>query len=155
MRAQNLLFHVHKCNEDTCQYHGLSTSGEITALGHPVLVQGQDGKEHYERGSDPEEKFMSSKLHDPSTRSHGMKFSPTAQTAFNVGTTIRCMECGKPRLMHAAKKLTISEKNALKRVLNDFQYVCGTILQDIQSDERNSDLKVIEKVFCCENIAPT
>ena len=61
--------------------------------------------------------------------------------------------CRKPRLMHAVKKLTISEKNALKRVLNDFQYVCGTILQDIQSDERNSDLKVIEKVFCRENIA--
>ena len=65
-------FHVHICNDDTCQYHGLSTCGEITALGDPVLVQGEYGKEHYERGSDPEEKFMPSPLHDPSKRPHGM-----------------------------------------------------------------------------------
>ena len=54
---------------------------------------------------------------------------------------------------HVAKKLNNSEKSQPKRFLNDFQYVCGTILQDIPDDERNKDFKLVERVFRRENIA--
>ena len=64
-----------------------------------------DGSIKYIEGSDESEKFLPSKLEDPSKRNHGMSFTPTAQTALNVGKTIKCTQCLKPRVVYAKKKL--------------------------------------------------
>ena len=50
---------------------------------------------------------MPSKLEDASKRNHGMDFRLSAQ---NVGSTIKCTECKKPRLMSLKKKLSGSAR---------------------------------------------
>ena len=44
------------------------------------------------------------KLEDASKGNHGMDFSPSAQTALYVGSTFKCTECMKARLMYSKKK---------------------------------------------------
>ena len=83
-----------------------------------------------------------------------MPFSPTAKTATNIGFTITCVSCRKPRLLHSQTKVTDAEKRSLKRVLfNGYQYICGSSLQDIMLDTRNRDVVVIGKVFCRKNLS--
>src|SRR2546421_354208 len=46
-----------------------------------------------------------------------MPFYPSVARAKNVGITIKCVECEKPRLLFSAKKLSKKDKNA-RRVLS-------------------------------------
>ena len=84
---------------------------------------------YYHQGEDPEEKFIPSKPENPSKCGHGMPFSPSAQTALNFGTNVTCTECQKPRLLYSRTKLKDGELRSFKRVLNDFQFVCGLVFQ--------------------------
>ena len=63
-----------------------------------------ESKEHYIEGNDSEESHLPSKSHNPEKQGHGIPSSPSAQTAKNVGMTVRCHECGKPRLLYARNK---------------------------------------------------
>jgi hypothetical protein len=53
-------------------------------------------KNHYKEGTDPEEKYLSSKLRDVSKQPCKIPFLQTAQTAKNVGSVVKCAECKKP-----------------------------------------------------------
>ena len=95
---------------------------------------------------------MPSKLEDVSKRNHGMDFSPSAQTALNVGSTIKCTECKKPRLMYSKKKLSDNEKVALKRFLSSYEYVCGSSFKEVP-DDAHPNVDIIRKVFVRENLS--
>ena len=48
------------------------------------------------------------------------------------------------------KKLSPQNLLSLKRMLNDFQYMCGTFLQDVSKDDPNTDSQIPKLVFCRE-----
>ncbi|GES77342.1 hypothetical protein GLOIN_2v1880501 [Rhizophagus clarus] len=56
---------------------------------------------------------------------HTMPFCPSAARAKNVGITVNCVECEKPRLLFSAKKLTERDKTILRRFLDTIFYTCG------------------------------
>ena len=114
--------------------------------------QDGNGNEYYCLGDDPEERYMPSKLENPAKRKHGLPFSPTGQTAPNVGMTMNCTKSRKPRLIYGKSKLKRNEINELKRSLkNGFQYVSESSFQDISIDKRSSP--ILNKVFSRENIS--
>ena len=100
------------------------------------------------QGSDPSEKFLLSKLESPAKRNHGMQVTPTARTTLNMGITVKCSECRKPRVIYAKKKLTNANIMAMKRIFNNFQYVYVTVFHDIPIDERNRDTLILELLHC-------
>ncbi|CAG8856661.1 43526_t:CDS:1, partial [Gigaspora margarita] len=57
---------------------------------------------------------------------HTMPFCPSAARAKNVGITVFCSECEKPRLLFSLKKLTNKDREKLKRFLDAILYTCGT-----------------------------
>ena len=81
-----------------------------------------------------------------------MPFTPTAQTALNVGITVKCSECWKPRVTYAKKKLTNANIMAMKRIFNNFQYVCGAVFHDIPINERKRDTLILELLYLRENL---
>ena len=125
----------------------------LNLFGEPVPEEGQNGVTHCVQSNDPTEKFIPSLLENFAKRNHGIPFTPIAQAALNVGKLIKCSECRKPRLIYAKKNLFPQNLLSLKRVLNDFQYVCGTILQDVPKDDRNPDSQITKLVFCKENFS--
>ena len=82
-----------------------------------------------------------------------MPFSPTAQTALNVGIVVNGFECKRPRLVYAKKKLKDDEKRAIKRLLNGYRFLCGSTFQEMAINERESGAAVLQKVFIRENIS--
>ncbi|CAG8612740.1 7401_t:CDS:2, partial [Scutellospora calospora] len=56
---------------------------------------------------------------------HTMPFSPSAAHAKNVGVTVNCTECEKPRLLFSAKKLSEKDKTLLRRFLDTIFYTCS------------------------------
>ena len=87
-----------KCTHTECKFHKPLRGDEPTPLGDPVPFIDDEGITYYKQGDDPEETYIPSKLEDVTKRNHGMDFSPSAQTALNVGMVIKCSECKKPRL---------------------------------------------------------
>jgi len=61
---------------------------------------------------------------------HTMPFCPTAARAKNVGITVNCVECGKPRLLFSVKKLSEKDKTILQGFLDTIFYTCGTSFHD-------------------------
>ena len=61
-----------------------------------------------------------------STRTkHTMPFCPFAVCAKNVGITVNCIECEKPRLLFSAKKLSEKDKTILRGFLDTIFYTCS------------------------------
>ena len=145
-------FHVFKCSDTECKFHKPLRGEPPSALGDPVPYTDEEGTTHYKQGSDPEENYMPSKLEDITKRNHGMDFSPSAQTASNVGSTIKCSQYKKPRLMYSKKKLTEKEKIALKQFLSSYEYVCGSSFKEIPEDS-HPNIEVIRKAFVRENLS--
>ena len=56
---------------------------------------------------------------------HTMPFCSSAARAKNVGITVNCAECEKPRLLFSAKKLTEKDKTILQGFLDTIFYTCG------------------------------
>ena len=56
---------------------------------------------------------------------HTMPFCPSAARAKNVGITVSCVECEKPRLLFSAKKLAEKDKTILQGFLDTIFYTCG------------------------------
>ena len=119
----------------------------------PVPYEDEEGINHYKEGRDPEEKFLPSKLLDITKQPTNIPFKATAQTANNVGATVKCSDCKKPRLMFSEKMLKADEKLSLKRVLSGLEYVCGSSFQEFVTDAKNKDGKIFEKVFVKENLS--
>ena len=93
--SRTYFFQIRKCNDVDCKYHKpIRGNKEIDIFPDPVPHE-VDGVLHYEPGSDAEEKFLPSTLEDVKKRPHNIPFSPTAQTAKNIGFIIRCEEHNK------------------------------------------------------------
>ena len=65
----------------------------------------------YKEVIDKDEKHLPSKIEDPSKADRKIPFTPTAQTAKNVGLQMKCDECSKLRLLHAKRKLQANKLN--------------------------------------------
>ena len=98
----------------------------IEVFGEPVPTVNENNTTHCVQDSDPKEQYIPSMLENPSKRNHGMPFPPTAQTTSNVEVLITCSQCRKPHLIYSKHKLSGNQITSLKRLLNDFMYVCGT-----------------------------
>src|SRR6266540_2991701 len=93
---------------------------------------------------------------------HTMPFCPSATRAKNVGVTVNCIECEKPRLLFSAKKLSEKDKMMLREFLDTIFYICSMSFRntydlamtiprkkpDIQDDTVN---EMDEKDDCNEN----
>ena len=84
-------------------------SEEVTNFPDPVPFEDDVKVQLYREGSDPDQKYLPSKLQDVSKQPHNLPFTPTAQAAKNVGLIVKCSECKKTRLMHSSKKLKQNE----------------------------------------------
>ena len=75
----------------------------------------------------------------------------------NVGFTVTCEQCKKPRLIHSKKKLNVAECNLVKRIGSKFSYVCGSVFSEYlgTGGERNNEKEVAAKVYIRENISCT
>ena len=135
-----------------CPWHEPIRFGKIANLGEPVPSEIADGTVKYILGSDPSEKFLPSKLENPGKRTHGILFTPIARTAINAGKIVKCINCLKLRVVYAKKKLSDAHNSSMKRMLNDFQYVCGTVFHDLPNDDKNKDSLVLEKLHSRKNL---
>src|SRR6266540_3540866 len=61
---------------------------------------------------------------------HTMPFCPSAARAKNVGVTVNCIECEKPRLLFSAKKLSEKNKTMLREFLDTIFYTCNISFHD-------------------------
>ena len=82
-------FQVRKCNNLNCTYRKPTRgSTEVEVFPDPVPYE-LDGNLHFQPFSHPAEKFLPSKLENVKKCAHNIPFSPSAQTAKNVGFTIK------------------------------------------------------------------
>ena len=96
-------FHIFKCPDADCPWHEPIRFGKIANFGEPVPPEIAGGTVKYILGSDPSEKFLPSKLENLGKRTHGIPFTPTPQTAINVGEIVKCIHYLKPRVVYAKK----------------------------------------------------
>ena len=80
---------------------------------------------------------------------HNIPFSPTGQTARNVGFVVKCEECNKSRLLHAKHKLKPGEIASAKRMMSKVSYMCGSVLSEYLGIRQ---LFVRENISCSSNI---
>lgn len=95
--------HLFKCSEHERPWHEPPRCVEILSFGEPIPKDTTNGSVKYMQGSDPSEKFLPSKLENPTNLNHGMLFTRTTQTALNMDNTVKCSECCKRRAMCAKK----------------------------------------------------
>ena len=80
--------------------------------------------------SPDDDNLMSSMVRLPSLKdgrgkqSHGMPFSPSGQTASNVGELILCSECLRPRVTYSKHKLNHYEIEVLLRSIEPLLFLC-------------------------------
>ena len=97
-------FLVRKGNDSCSNFHNeLRGSEEVTEFPDPEPYE-IEGVQHYRPGKDPSERYLPSKLEDAEKRPHNVPFTPSAQTAKNVGITVKCVECERPRLLYSKHK---------------------------------------------------
>lgn len=87
---------------------------------------------------------------------HGIPFSPNNQTASNVSECVLCCECLRPRVLHSKHKISLGDKNVLKRTLEDILYSCGSSLKEvsplIQPRDDTTCKSLFERIFVRENL---
>ena len=132
-------FHIFKYSDANCPWHEPIRFGKIANFGEPIPSEIADGTVRHIIGSDPSEKCLLSKLENPGKRTHGILFTPTAQTAIYVGKIVTCVDCLKLRVVYAKKKLSDAHKRSMKRMLNDFRYVRRIVFYDLPNDDKNKD----------------
>lgn len=104
----------------------------FSTLPDPVTVPDPENYQHYKTFDDLYG-TLTSKKHRPSLKdgrrqSHDMPFSPSGQTAANVGELILCSECLRPRVMYSQRKLNHDNVQVLLRSIEHVLYVCGSKL---------------------------
>ena len=104
----------------------------------------------YKEGTDEDERYLPSKIDDPSKRDHKIPFTASAQTAKNVGILVRCDECNKPRLAFSKHKLKERESNCLKPMLNEVVYTCSSTFSEYNSEKEDN---IMHKVFVKANLS--
>ena len=144
MQPSNQLLHICKYSSSDCSYHDNFIGEPIETFPDPIPYTDPAEVEHYQAGKNSNETKMLNKLIDATKRKTNVLFPTSAQTASNVGIFLRCVNCCRPRLHYAQKKLQASELNTLKRALNGFQFICGTPLQEMIRDDNLSCTSNIE-----------
>ena len=87
---------------------------------------------------------------------HGMPFNPSGQFAHNVGKTLHCAECNRPRVMYAARKVRFQDQLKLESVLDDIIYTCEMDLQEcIPADIADTEKQqhILNSVFVRQNMS--
>ena len=64
-----------------------------------------------------------------------------------------CAECWRPLPVYAKAKLKDTKLRAFNRALNSYDYVCGSMFQEIVSEQRDSDDSILTKVYTRENLS--
>lgn len=99
---------------------------------------------------------LSAKQRVAVANSHGIPFSPSAQTAKTVKQTVICIDCEKPRVIYSATKLSGQENAILTRILGLYQYSCGSELKELQPEDPERAPRIsalIEKLFVRSNLS--
>ena len=152
--ARTYSFHIFKCKDPDCLYHEPLRCDEIERFGEPIpKVDEDNSREYYVQGDDPKELHLPSRSVNPEKQKHSIPFCVSAQTAKNVGFTIRCFECGKARLIYAEHKLTAVEREQYRRLQNDLVFSCGGSFQELLTNERNRDTLMSKKLYTRENLS--
>ena len=152
--SRTYFFQVRKCDDISCSFHQ-PMRGDIATIDvfpDPVPTE-VDGSLHYQPGSDPTEKFLPSKLEDVEKSPHNVPFPPTAQTAKNVGFTVSCMACKKPRLLHSKTVVKVVYQKPTKRMIEKLDYVCGSVLSEYEGTGNEKDRKLLNNIHVRENIS--
>ena len=68
-------------------------------------------------------------MDDVEKSAHDIPFNPTAQTAKDVGFTVRCEECQK-RLVHSKMKLISEESQGAQRMMKILSHMCCASLAE-------------------------
>ena len=76
-----------------------------------------------------------------------------AQTAKNVGFTITCVGCHKPRLLHSKTMVKTVFQKGTKRMVEKLDYVCGSVLSDYEGTGNDRDVKLLANIYVRENIS--
>ena len=153
-------FCVLKCGKKDCPFHKEPRLppvifDDLHPLPDPTL---SDDLIHYKTfeevyGKNTDEHHMPSSQPATKKDDHGMSISPSAQTALCVRRTVHCLECDKPRVLYAARKLKKTEITQLDRALDHVDYTCGTILGDYVEDSGNGpEPEILSKVFARQNL---
>ena len=86
--------------------------------------------------------------------SHGIPFSPNAQTAREL---IFCSECLKPRVIYSQRKLTVLEEGVLLRTIEGLFYSCDSVLKGLEVEVRPGEdpsvRTLFDRVFVRENLS--
>ncbi|XP_046330978.1 uncharacterized protein LOC124114453 [Haliotis rufescens] len=99
-----------------------------------------------------EEHCPSMQKRPPTLNSHGIPFSPSAQTCKTVQRNVFCTECGKPRVLYCEKKIDRSSLIILDRILELYEYSCGSNLQELMKLTTVRVNEVLKKVFVRKNL---
>ena len=154
---RHYMFSIKKCGKADCNICTpvrlpSSVFEQIHFIPDPVP---DSGKEHYLPfselyGTQTTEKHRPSLQEKSTSGSHGIPFNPTSQHASNTCKSIECTECGKQRVIYAARKLKYDEMERLNRIVDLVQYSCGSIMKDIECSSRDQEL--IGKVYIRANL---
>ena len=71
-----------------------------------------------------------------------LPFNATQQHVKNVGLLIQCEECLMWRLLFSKKKLDLTSKTLLEKVLQDISYTCGASFDDLNLPENLTSVYV-------------
>ena len=151
--ARTYSFHIFKCSDPDCIFHEPLRGEPIEKFGEPVPKSDDGSKEYYVEGDDPEESHLPSKTANPEKQKHNIPFTPTAATAKNVGFTLKCSDCRKPRLLYAKKVLNKDEKDSFKRLQSDYLFSCGGSFDEIEIIQGDKDSAISQKVFTRDNLS--
>ena len=84
---------------------------------------------------------------------HKIPFNPAKQHVANTMLTVECAECSKPRLIYAARKISVSEKK-IYIVMGSALFTCGALLAEFKSIDRNTKkAECLDKLFVHANLS--
>ena len=147
--TRHYFFSIKKCGESTCticrppccspedfeQLHRLPDSipdEDLHYKSFEELYGTQTTEDH--RPSFKNAKTKTKKGMTTTKAKHTMPFCPSAIRAKNVGITVSCVECEKPRLLFCAKKLSEKDRKMLQGFLDTIFFTCGMSFHNILCD---------------------
>lgn len=164
-RIRHYSFSIKKCGKHDCAIclpPVLSPDVFSTLAFLPDPVPDPDNDQHYKKfddlyGTFTNESHRPSLKDDGGKKPHEIPFSPSGQTAANVGEVIFCSECFRPRVMYSQRKLRHTDVTVLLRSLENVLYVCGSKLNGVEVISTPLDppstADVFERVFVRANLS--
>lgn len=85
-----------------------------------------------------------------SSRGHRIPFNPLIQHAKNTGITVSCVECNKPRLVYARKKVPTNIIKQFKHEISELWFTCGATIEELVGKETAYDILFIRANNTCQ-----